>query len=254
MALDSYHSIIAEEAAALGVSPEIHQDDFIFRFLFENPVFPSKEDAIKYYFNDGQNSAKKLFEILIATCKFDHLQKIRLLEFASGFGCVTRHLKKTMPQVEITACDIHKEAVDFITKRLAVSAVLSASQPEQLKIKSKYDAVFALSFFSHMPKTSFTRWMKQLLSFTKPGGFLVFTTHGQQSIKFLPNVQFDQSGFGFQPSSEQKDLDTAEYGSACTKPEYVIGQIFSIPGARLITFGEAIWWKHQDLYIIQRID
>jgi methylase of polypeptide subunit release factors len=159
-----------------------------------------------------------------------------------------------MPQVEITACDIHIEAVDFITKRLAVSALISASQPEQLKMKSKYDAVFALSFFSHMPKTSFTRWMKQLLSFTKPGGFLIFTTHGQQSIKFLPDVQFDKSGFWFQPSSEQKDLDTAEYGTACTRPEYVIGQIFSIPEARLIKFEEAFWWKHQDLYITQRID
>lgn len=254
MAFDSYHSIIAEEAAALGVSSEIHQDDFIFRFLFENPSFTSKENAIKYYFNDGQNSAKIISEILFTTCKFDHIQKIRLLEFASGYGCVTRHLKKTIPQVEIIACDIHNEAVDFISKRLAVSAMISASQPEQLKMKNKYDAVFALSFFSHMPKTSFTRWMKQLLSFTKPGGFLIFTTHGQQSIKFLPNVQFDQSGFWFQTSSEQKDLDTTEYGLACTRPEFVIGQIFSTPGASLVKYEEAFWWKHQDLYIIQRID
>ena len=47
------------------VTPDIHPNDFIFRFLYENTVFSSKDDAIHYYFNDGQNSAQELSDILV---------------------------------------------------------------------------------------------------------------------------------------------------------------------------------------------
>jgi hypothetical protein len=50
-------------------------------------------------------------------------------------------------------------------------------------------------FISHMPKTTFGRWLKQLFSLVRPGGYLIFTTHGLVSSTIIPGVQFDDSGF-----------------------------------------------------------
>lgn len=234
------------------VKPDIHPDDFIFRFLYENPTFSTKDAAIQYYFNDGQKSAKQLHRLLTEICKYKGEEEVKILEFASGYGCVTRHIENVIPFARITSCDIHAEAQSFIENILNVNAVLSSPQPEKLTFSEKYDVVFALSFFSHMPKATFGRWLKQLISLVKPGGHVIFTTHGLASRKVLQNVQFDTDGFWFKPSSEQKDLDTAEYGLTCTRPEYVFSQIFEESHNRLLYYQEAYWWGHQDVYVLRR--
>jgi len=103
-----------------------------------------------------------------------------------------------------------------------------------------------------MPKETFTRWLERLLSFVKPDGYFIFTTHGLVSTKFLHNVKFDKGGYWFQKASEQTDLDTSEYGLSCTLPEFVCSRLFEIPECRVIYFQEAFWWQHQDVYVVQR--
>ena len=203
--LDEYRPICDEFAREVGVLPNVHPEDFIFRFLIDNPVFTQKRDAIGYYFNDGAKSARRLKALLADVCEFGE-KPIDLLEFASGFGCVTRHLKGAMPNVETTSCDIHPDAIRFIRETLGATALQSASVPEDLRPGKQFDAVFALSFFSHMPKRSYARWMEKLASLTKSGGFLLFTAHGHVSRdRHLTQCQLDEEEFYFHPSSEQKD-------------------------------------------------
>lgn len=251
MLSDSQKKVINALAEKWDVRPDIHPDDFIFRFLYDNPTFQTKDDAISYYFNDGRNSARQLLKILTDICGYDERQKIDMLEFASGYGCVTRHIDNVIPFAQVTTCDIHPEAQSFIKNELKVNAILSASKPEKLVLAEKYDVVFALSFFSHMPRATFGRWLMQLFSLVKPGGHVVFTTHGMASANVLPNVQFDEEGFWFQPSSEQKDLDSSEYGLTCTRPEFVFSRLFEMQQNRLLYYQEAFWWGHQDVYVIR---
>jgi len=223
------------------VSAEIHPEDFIFRFLFDNPGFASKASAIEYYFNDGAKSTSQLKTILTDVCKFSE-EKIDLLEFASGYGCLTRHMKNIIPFASSTACDIHGQAVDFIENKLGASAVLSKSDPALFRLDKKYDAVFALSFFSHMPKRTFTHWLNSLAGCLKPGGFLIFTTHGLESArKHFGKLEYDDEGFYFKADSEQKDLDVAEYGTTVTKPRYVLDRICNATDLSLVYFREGFW-------------
>ena len=117
-------------------------------------------------------------------------------------------------------------------------------------IKEKYDVVFALSFFSHIPDKVFGEWIKALYEVVKPGGVLIFTTHGT-----LFKNRFNKmttNGFSFDLASEQKDLATEEYGSTVSEYEYVERKckenICKIPEI----FEEGFWWKIQDLYIIRK--
>jgi hypothetical protein len=250
MSPDDTRPICERFAQLWGVSPDVHPDDLIFRFLLENPTFETPDHSVEYYFRNGAQSARTLLTLLTQICGIGE-GKFELLEFASGYGCVTRHLRKVIPGCSLTACDIHPQAIEFLREKLDVEAVLSASRPEELRLEHRYDVVFALSFFSHMPKRSFLQWLARLASFTTPGGFLLFTTHGLESQQHFPRCRFDRDGFYFEPSSEQKDLDASEYGSAVVRPEYVVRAVSKTPGLTLKLFSQAHWWQHQDVYIAQ---
>jgi Methyltransferase domain len=224
----------------------------ILQFILEHPGFKSKEASIEYYFRDGENSANK-FKELVERCGFKTDQGHNLLEFASGYGCVSRHLQKVMPRSLITACDIHDEAIEFLQNKLGIHAILSKSNPEDLVFKEKYDLVFALSFFSHIPKNNFALWLRALKQCVKRSGYFVFTTHGLVSkrLHFGSDCQLDSEGFYFAPMSEQKDLSVADYGSTVVAPRFVFSLIEKLEGISLNYFQEGFWWGHQDVYVLK---
>lgn len=250
MSCDKEEKVLADPDQQWGVNSTIHPEDFIFQFLLGQPDLGSRAKALEYYFKDGANSANMLRDLLSDVCNIKD-RPFSMLEFASGYGCVTRHYKNVLPLCSCTSCDIHPQAVQFIEEVLKTDTILSASNPEDMVAPRQYDVIFALSFFSHMPKTTFSRWMNRLASHLVSGGYLIFTTHGLISHRsILPDTKFDEDGFFFLPSSEQKDLDTEEDGAAMVKPQYVFSRIFENPSVQLKYFWEGRWWGHQDLYIL----
>jgi len=248
----SDHLQLQEEAASpLGVSALVHRHDHIFEFLINHKAFPSDQTRIGYYFSDGAKSAGQLDE-LVEKHLPGKATPVSLLEFASGYGCVGRHLKNN-PRFDLTACDIHDEAISFMETQLAIRAVQSQSQPECLTLPQAYDVVFALSFFSHMPITTWARWLVRLVQAAKVGGLVIFTTHGEHSRKYLGKPKIGELGFHFQRNSEQKDLPLDEYGNTTALPAFVRAVIATIPQAIEIEFGEGFWWGHQDMYVLQKV-
>jgi hypothetical protein len=234
-----------------GVVAMVHPQDFVYWFLCTHPDFTT-ETAIGHYFQDGARSASKLMDI-ISALGYEKYQSVKLLEFASGYGCVSRHLKK-YSQLDLVSCDIHPEAINFLANQIGVKALASAHKPEQFSPSEKYDVVFALSFFTHMPRVSFGRWLRTLFNALNVPGYLVFTTHG---LKTCPSYglkpdDLPADGFWFAPLSEQKDLDAAEYGATLTTPDFVIGEIYRQTGAPIVAFKHGEWWGHQDLWIVKR--
>lgn len=243
---------ILRYADETGVASDIHPDDLIFRFVVEYPGFLTNEQAVKYYFHDGANSAKKLNNLLFSRLGVKRSADTSLLEFASGYGCVTRHLSRELAPVNIVSCDIHEAACTFIESALGVKAMRSATRPEELGIENNsFDVVFALSFFSHMPERTWGRWLKTLFDKVKPGGYLIFTTHGMTTWGNLGKPAIPESGIWFAPSSEQKDLDVADYGSTIVTPEFVNKAVENFLHQSVLRMDAADWWGHQDLYVVR---
>jgi hypothetical protein len=229
----------------------VHPQDFVYWFMCAHPNHTT-ETAIDYYFRDGGHSASKLLDIVTAL-GYEKNRSVKLLEFASGYGCVSRHLKK-YSRLDLVSCDIHPEAIDFLANQIGVKTMASAHVPEQFSPPETYDVVFALSFFSHMPRTSFGRWLRTLYSALNAPGYLVFTTHGLKSAVCygLTPEDIPADGFWFKPLTEQKDLDSEEYGATLTTPDFVIGEIYRQTGAPIVAFKHGEWWTHQDLWIVKR--
>ena len=248
--INRINEYILKYAAETGCSSDIHLSDFIFQFLINNQSFDSIESAVRYYFYDGKNSAKQFKEILIDFKK--DINNTKILEFASGYGCVTRHLANIFPKCNIKSCDIHKDACDLIEQMLGVKTITSKSNPKDFECDLKYDVIFALSFFSHMPDRTWTLWADKLLENLNDGGTLIFTTHGLESAKYFNNPLLSDEGIWFKADSEQKDLDQNEYGQTIVTYDYVSGRIKSINPRYKITYKKSFWWGHQDLYVVSK--
>ena len=236
-------------AQKFNVSAKIHPDDFIFRFLIENSSFSSESAAISYYFSDGRESAVKLKGILKET---DLGEFASVLEFASGYGCVSRHFREVLPDANLTVSDIHSRAHVFSSKKLGLNSIISNVIPEKF-FPGEYDCVFALSFFSHMPPKTWQRWLSTLWAATSKGGILVFTTQGLKSAKYFGEPEIPSSGIWFHADSEQKDLDVNEYGQTLVTEQFVRRAAESLNGMKALDYRPGSWWNHQDLYILRKI-
>jgi SAM-dependent methyltransferase len=247
-------TVLSEENRALSrrlrVSPRVHPDDFIYQFVANHPEVP---DPLEYYLTDGRRSAERLHEVLRHHSDLLDANDFDLLEFASGYGCVSRHLARVLPSANVVASDIHPQAMAFIRDELALPVALSRSDPERFDLGAQFDVVFALSFFSHMPGATWGSWLESLFRHVRTGGLLVFTTHGEISQReHLTNAELDEAGFWFSPTSEQQDLDVAEYGSTVTSQDYVHGQVRSRLSTDVSAYHQGYWWSHQDLYVVRR--
>lgn len=231
----------------IGVNCEIHPNDEIFRFFYHHPTC---KNPLRDYFADGWRTSYELMMVLekvgqpLANCG-------SLLEFASGYGRLTRHFAKFPGAEKVHASDLMPGSVDFIKEKFGIDGFYSHSQPAQLHFPQQYDLVFVLSLFSHLPKSTWGDWLKKLYSAVAPGGCLVFTTHGE-SVADQNNVGLDGDGFFFVASSESSHLEGEEYGTSITSKTFVEQRVSEIDGAEIVLFEVDHFWAGQDVWILKK--
>ena len=231
-------------AESYRVSPRIHPADHIFWWLYNDPARTDKVGVAREYLEGGAHTAKALSDLLTTFRPID--APFTLLDFAAGYGRVTRHFRNELPSARVVACDIHPEAVRFI-RELGFPAAQSASVPEQLQIAQQFDVVYALSFFTHMPLATWGRWLGVLSRSLTSTGLLIFTTHGIPAMQRMGVTALNEDGFYFIPFSEQKDLSTDEYGATATSFNFVSKHLRT-SGLDLRYFRES-GMGYQDLYV-----
>lgn len=241
-----------------GVVPDIHRDDFVFQYLY-GMFGKDLEKTLDIYLNSGRVSAQKIRD-LVAELQNAPLQgdqivaPMTLLDFASGYGCVARHMRNVIPHGKLVTMDIHEKAYYFNAKNLGLQSAMSAETPEMVKPFFAFDVVFCLSFFSHLPRARIGPWLVKLAEFVKVGGLLLFTTHGVTTHRdHLRHLRVDAEGYAFERTSEQRDLSLDDYGNAITYPSLIFGELRHVPSIELVMFRSAAWWTHQDLYVVRKV-
>lgn len=246
--------LIAESAGTdYGVSDAISEHDFLLGYTINN-VGLDPAEAVSNYFLCGKQDADNLVGLIKEYAKTDSEQKI--LDFASGFGRVTRFLSALLPNNVITACDVHDEACSFIGKNLGINSLRSPLDPHGFSCEPQ-DFIFAFSLFSHLPDETFGGWVAALYRSLEPDGVLLFTTHGEAARRRDPiffGKNFDDSaGFGYRLESDQEDLPSSAYGTMVVDMTYVLRQIREhAPGAVIESYRSKCWFGLQDEWIIRR--
>lgn len=247
----SHHS--RNLAAEFNVAPALNGQDFMLHFALQQ----SRDDwqrGLRSYFEGGRADAELFATVVCGMLGFTRESPISILEFAAGYGRVSRHLPGIFSKATITTVDIHDRAVQFLNEQIGVTSLASSAVPEGLHLPQSYDVAFALSFFSHMPPATFGRWIASLFRTLRRGGFLVFTTAGREGYARdgRKAEDFDGKVAVFVPTSEQRDLDSNEYGGMFVTPDYVISQIYTTIQAPIAVYRANFWWACQDLWVVAK--
>lgn len=202
---------------------EIHCDDEMFEFA-RGLHFASHDLATAHYFWQGQRIAQ-LLEDLLARLE----GRGRILDFASGFGRVTRWLAARLGCERVVAAEIQPDAVRFLTDRLGVSALQSSFDPQEFCTAETFELVWAGSLFTHLPVGRFEGWLATLGSRVNPnGGMLAFSVFPQSLAPAAARER--ANGHWYLPSSESDRLSPEEYGTAWVSDGFLAAALDGLPG------------------------
>lgn len=247
-ALIEENDLIGSFRNVMGLDCTISEQDDIFGFFRGHH---SSRNPLRDYLADGWRTLAELM-VLLESVDQPLLKAGRVLEFASGHGRFTRHLVKAMGSSRVVVSDVVPSAVEFSRSTFGVDGFLSASVPESVQWPARYDLVFVLSLFSHLPRATWSRWLKVLYQAVAPGGLLVFSTHGVKAANF-DHVRLDDEGYFFSASSESTAIDEQEYGTTFTSEAFVLARIAETLGAdKLVHKVPVHFWNHQDAYVLRK--
>lgn len=222
------------------INCQIHPDDDIFSFIARSP---ESSNPIRDYLADGWRTLSELMLLLEALDR-PLLNTGQMLEFACGFGRFTRHLAPVLPG-RLTCADVLPGSVEFVSQQFGVQAFASSMSPEDVEFPQRYDLVFVLSLFTHLPVGAWKPWLNQLSNAVRPGGLLLLSFHNEQAAAEF-GVQFDESGTFFQASSESPSLDASQYGTTLTTRKVVEDEIEQALGVPITLYRERAFWVGQD--------
>jgi O-antigen biosynthesis protein len=165
----------------------------------------------------------------------------RGLDFGCSSGRTARAVMAAWPDTEWHGTDPNGPAVAWAARHLPGIAFRVAPMSPPLPFPPDYfDLVYAISVWSHFAEAAALRWLDEMRRIVAPGGRLVLTLHGLQSVAYYgmaglrPPRQLEQirralyrSGFWFAPEfGEEGDFGVKhpEWGTSFIAPEWLLRQ------------------------------
>lgn len=228
-----------------GVDLAVHEQDEMLRLFF----YRHGEElgpALAMYLRSGKELWATFRRIL--EWRFGGLDRAaKLLDFASGYGRVTRFLVRDLAPERVWVSDIEAEAMRFQSDRFGVHALLSAPRADTFRCEERFDCILVSSLFTHLPEEGFQAWLGRLAGLLQPGGVLAFSSHDMALLPAGPGAPAD---FEFRPVSESRWLDTAQYGTTWVREGFVRAAVArAVPGASALRIPKGLG-SYQDLYIV----
>lgn len=222
------------------------QDEMFFNAILPNYEFDASISAFKFV-----ESAMRLGDAYrqIVQGVFGGFDKLgTVLDFASGWGRLTRLLEQRLGPDQIYVADIYHQAIDWQVATFGVHGVHSAKDPAAFEHGGKHDIVLVGSMFSHLPGELFHRWLTRLYDLVSDRGVMAFSVHDEA---ILPAGEImDPSGLSYLRFSESGSLDLDIYGMSYVTEAFV--------GAAIARLGSGLSWRrfpkglyeNQDLYVV----
>jgi len=225
----------------------VHPDDFMLRFFLLHH-HGHWEGALFEYFRSGLG-ASRVIGGLLHHWFGPSLRELSVLDFASGFGRVTRWLMQELAPRRVWVSDIFPAAVEFQRRAFGVHGFSSTAHPEQLECGETFDCVIASSLFSHLPEETFEPWLRRLYGLLRPGGVLLFSVH-DRSIREPATAPHPESGLEFDRLSEIPELEADRYGTSWVDEPFVRAAVSAACGGSPCVRLPRALWSFQDLYAV----
>lgn len=195
-------------------STAIHKNDLMFQHhLYHHPDIG---EALRHYFRVGASISRELAQIL------NLKERASLLDFGAGYGRLTRFLPVFFPKAEIQASEVKREALRFLKEQFEITGMLHETDPDSFR-GEKFDAILALSVFTHLPEGLFQSWLERLYQALNEGGKLMITWNDIAGKPELAGTSFhysSQSEDSFFRTPDRLESDEA-YGLTFVSKSYL---------------------------------
>jgi SAM-dependent methyltransferase len=232
-----------------GVDLGIHEEDEMWR-LFYYRGSQNLDQSLVMYFHSGWKIWSTYRQIL--AWRFGGPGGVgKILDFASGYGRVTRFIVHDIPPERVWISDIYARGVEFQRERFGVHGIVSTADPADFQCGERFDAILVSSLFSHLPAETFLAWLRRLWGLLAPGGVLVFSVHDEG---LLPaghpgHAELAARGIYFQEESESGSLSKAQYGTAWVTEGYVREILAQVAQGASVARYPRGFANLQDLYV-----
>lgn len=200
---------------------EISKNDIMFlNSIYHNNDFYASLDG---YYSIGLNGLNTIRRVLSSAKGNDQISG-KILDFAGGYGRVTRFLSGYYGKDNIHCSDVKQDAVQFQVKNFGVTGHLSYFNPDDFLIHDKYEVIFAGSLFSHLNESLFVRWLEKLLKLLNSKGILIFSVHDMSmySSGYSENFKYVENNEDLPFSIIKETIQNVkDYGISFVKEKFV---------------------------------
>jgi SAM-dependent methyltransferase len=190
------------------------------------------------------------------------------LDFGCSSGRVLRVLAAAYPHLRWHGCDPNEPAIGWARENLdGIEFFVNDQQPPLQLDEHSLDLAYAISVWSHFGAELGLRWFDEMHRVIRPGGHLVFSAHGVQSVAFYAAGGFrspEQTleiaralysrGWWYAPEfGEQGDwgvLNSA-WGTSFLSAEWLLTNL--CPRWRVLEFAAGRNQGNQDVYVLERV-
>jgi SAM-dependent methyltransferase len=196
------------------------------------------------------------------------LEHGRVLDFGCSSGRVVRVLQAAFPELEWHGCDPQPAPIGWARKHLpGIDWCVSPQRPPLPYQDAHFDAVYAISIWSHFGQHAARDWLAEMHRVIRPGGHLLLTFHGMQSIAYYVaqngrtrresiQVAADlyRDGFWFRQQFDSVNGDHGirnhEWGTMFITVEWLLNE--ALPKWSAVDYGPGRAEGNQDVLVLER--
>ncbi len=213
------------------------------------------------WMHQGTRMASQIEEVLRVHCRRHRAKDFAVLDFGCGNGRVALplHFKRGLP----TACaDLDPVCIEYIGRALPD---VEAQRPPQLPptrfATASFDAIYAISVWTHLPPDTQMAWLDEMARLLKPGGIAAISTSGYAALasrrrRFADWADVDdetlrREGVVFKATGRPRGV-AVTYGFTAHDPAWVREHFGD--GFELLETREGAIENMQDLHILRRLE